>query len=551
MKKFFVLIFMFISAFAAVAADGIAVKVNQRIVKPNESFTVIFSSRHQIQEQPDFTPLLDDFDILSKHQNVNATFINGVISQEASWTLNLMAKRSGELVIPSIQFGDSLSLPQTIQVTDSPPEREEESVFVTADLEPRKQVYEQTQLIYTVRLHTAVKLTQAALSEIKLNDPDATIEKLGQDREYEYYHENGKLYSVYERKYAVFPQHAGELIFSPIVFEGRVVANGRSFLDFHTGQFKRAASNEVKVEVHAIPAPFQTTNWLAANEIKLTEEWSGDPNQVMIGEPITWTLTFTADGCHGNQLPEFTLNLPKALKYYLDKPEISNQTGHNGIISQKQIKAALIPTAAGQMTIPAIQIPWWDLKADQMRTAQLPERVIHIIDPQIAMAPPVNETSRSQIMESPLSQENSTVSPSLPIWAWCLIGLNAIWIVALFYLLYKKMRFKDSPSDSLRKVKRQLKGACQANDAKQAEKYLLAWAAILFPQEKILNVIEMKKHLSENLTRAIDELYQTLYGQEKTTWQGKALWQAIAAFKPTKAPDSNNNPVKILNDLYS
>ncbi|MFI5343470.1 MAG: hypothetical protein ACHQUC_04540, partial [Chlamydiales bacterium] len=110
-----------------------------------------------------------------------------------------------------------------------------------------------------------------------------------------------------------------------------------------------------------------------------------------------------------------------------------------------------------------------------------------------------NDATPQPIMESPLSPENSTASPSLPFWAWCLIGLNAIWIVALFYALFKKMRFKDSQADSLRKVKRQLKGACQANDAKQAERALLAWGALVFPQDKILNIIEIKKYLSENL----------------------------------------------------
>ncbi|MFI5343477.1 MAG: hypothetical protein ACHQUC_04575, partial [Chlamydiales bacterium] len=135
----------------------------------------------------------------------------------------------------------------------------------------------------------------------------------------------------------------------------------------------------------------------------------------------------------------------------------------------------------------------------------------------------------------------------------------------------------------------------------------LAWGALVFPQDKILNIIEIKKYLSENLALfassvrisvsregadalvfdegiapaiseeknraddflagdrkltdevnkaknlaiAIDELYQALYGQ-KATWQGETLWQAIAAFKPKKSADANNrNHAKVLQDLYS
>jgi hypothetical protein len=45
---------------------------------------------------------------------------------------------------------------------------------------------------------------------------------------------------------------------------------------------------------------------------------------MIVGEPITLTLTLTAEGCMGNQIPLISLNLPEEIKQYQDKPQIEN-----------------------------------------------------------------------------------------------------------------------------------------------------------------------------------------------------------------------------------
>lgn len=549
MKRTFFILFLLLFN-AVVFAEDVSVNVSRREVGANESFTVEFSSGQKMNEQPDFAPLENDFDILSNSQGYHTSIINGVISQKASWQLELVPKHEGKLVIPPIQFGKSSSQPVVIEVTPAKSGGQKDSLYLEAEVSPKEGAYEQSQLIYTLRLCSTLNISQGAISEVTVNDPDAMIEKLGKDIQYEKTQKNGSRVTVLERKYAVFPQRAGELIFSPVIFEGRIMI-GTNFFNAQT-QFKRVSSNEVKVEVKPIPSPFQKHNWLAAENVTLVEAWSADPSKITLGEPITWTLTLTADGCLGSQIPAIPILLPKELKQYEDKPEISNKPKENGNIGVRETKIALIATKPGTLELPEITVKWWDVKADKIKEAKLPARTITVEAGQVALNTVLDEQTAAVSHEDAQSlQESSVQSQLLPVWAWCLIGLNAIWIIGLAFFAFKKLNLKSSRKhDSAGQIRSQLKKACQIHDAKLAEASLLSWAGLISIEGKPQTLMGLKPHVSKELQEAIDELNQALYGR-KSGWEGESLWQAFAAFKlPKKAHSNKKAEEPILKKLY-
>lgn len=544
MKKA-LLIFIFFSVACLISAEDITVSVSRKTIGINESFSIEFSSEDVINGQPDFSPLQKDFKILSNSQSHNRSIINGHVKQSVSWVLELFPKHEGQLVIPSISFGKSSSTPVAIEISSVNTAEPDETLFLESEVYPKKSVYEQTQFIFTVRLFRSVNLAQGTLSDIQVSDPDAIIERLGNDVEYEHYHQNGRRYIVLERKYAILPQHPGELMISPVVFEGKVVTGGNSFFNVQT-QYKRAVSNQETVEVKPIPYPFQKHNWLGANDVKLTEEWSADPSLLTLGEPITWTLTLSADGCMGNNLPPISFNLPSEFKQYADKPLIENNTKGNGVIGTRQTKIALIASKTGTIALPEIVVQWWDLKNETLRETKLPARTVQVEAAQVAM----NDSMVQENASAEIILPSAVASSTLPIWAWGLIGMNAIWMVGLGYLVIRKINFKFSRPDSLKGLKSQLKIACNANDAKQAEVHLLAWAALVFPERKVHSIMELKDCVSEELKGAIDVLYRSLYGN-RLKWQGDSLWQAFASFKVNKGSKRKaGKNDKILKELY-
>lgn len=542
-------------AFSNLSA-AITLTLDKTSVGIDETFTAIFSSNETIKGDPDFTPLQNDFKIISSAQNYASSYINGKSSIETQFRLILRPKHEGQLTIPSITFGNERSMPKTVDISPAGTSPLEEAIMLETEISPPGPVYPHTQLIYAVRLYRSVNLTQAGLSEIKISDPDAIIERIGKDAEYEYIHPNGMRYIVLERKYAVFPQHDGQLNFAPIAFEGEVIKGGNSFFNIQT-QFKRVLSKAESVSVLPIPAPFQKSNWFAAQDLNLTEEWSADPSKITVGEPITWTLTLTAEGCLGSQIPELTIPLPPEVKYYLDKPEISNRSSAQGFTGLRKIKMALIATKPGEFTLPEMTIRWWDLKANQLRFTHLPSRIIRVDEGAIAMATPVPALSPSILAETENLDEKIVRQNMLPAWAWGLIGLNLIWIAScikkIYQSLFKQLPNTEPQSFSRRQARSLLKQACHANDAKQAEIHLLAWATAILPQNKTNNLMAIKPYFSSPLKEAINDLNAALYSRN-SSWEGQSLWKAVTGFKmedKTIETKTHGDPYNSLRHLYS
>lgn len=519
MKYLFIVLFILQASFLFCSDPHVS--ISRKKVGLDESFSVVFSTNENVNQTPDFDPLSQDFEILSNSQSYQSSIINGKVDQKVSWTLDLMAKREGKLTIPAIQIGNKKTSPEEIEVTAQAPKDVNGPFFLEIALEPQGEVYVQEQIIYTIRLFLSVNFAQASLSELKVNDPDAIIEKLGEDTQYETYH-SGKKYVVVERKYAVFPQETGELIFSPIAFEGQAISGGNSFFNRQT-QYKRIFSEEAKIQVKGIPASFQKSNWFPANNVTLSSEWSADPKDVKLGEPITWTLKIVAEGALGGHIPDLSLHLPANLKQYPDKPVTENKVTEEGFIGTKQMKIVLIPSKSGEMTIPEINLKWWDLHADQQKEAKLPETILLVKEDAVAMEtePPLPEIQPIVEPQEPI------VSTPLPNWVWILVGSNALFLACLIFLL----KNKKSP-DPLKKVKQELKMACSGNDPKLAESALLTWAKWTHPKEKFMNILKIKPLVSEPFQQELETLYAAIYQNKE--WNGEGLWQAFIEQKSGK-----------------
>lgn len=549
MNKLTYFFILLVSTISVLCAGDVSVKLSRNIVSINDSFSVSFSTKKKIQGQPDFSPLKNDFDILSNSQCYNTSIINGKVTQETRWDLLLISKKEGELVIPSIQFENYRSEPQTIKVSHSSSNSNDESIFLETVVQPKDSIYEQSLLVYTLRLYYSINIAQGSLSEVKLNDPDAMIEKMGDDLEYEHRHKNGRLYKVFERKYAIQPQHKGELIINPVIFTGQLFISDNSFFGTQT-QMKRIISKEEKLNVKPCPASFTENKWFAAKDVRITEEWSQDPNKMTLGVPITWTLIIKAKECLANQIPEISINLPADLKHYLDKPEISNQFTADSIEGVKKISIALIATKPGEFIIPKINIAWWNLDKDKVQFTELQERTIQIAPDNIAMnLPEVNDASNNPVPE--IISEKSQTTESFSLWIWALIGFNIILLFGILVFAYFKLISKRLKSDSIRKIKKRLKEACKSGDPKTTEECLLAWADIIYPEQKPLNIKKLKHLLSIDFQDAINDLHRALYGQNET-WNGELFWEKFCKLKsPKNARKGQPNAAgEILRELY-
>ncbi|TAN66474.1 MAG: protein BatD [Methylobacter sp.] len=564
-KKLLFLLVLLSFVPSAASAAQISVSFDRNPVSLDESFQIIFTANATPDNDPDFSPLEQDFEILGKSQSSNSSLINGQFSKTIQWTLNVMAKHPGSLVVPAVPFGDDASQPASILVTQATSNKTvntDDDLFLEVEANPQSP-YVQSQVLYTVRLYRRVEIAQASLNEPELGD--AVIEKLGDDSNYNT-QINGVNYLVTERKYAIFPQKSGSVTIKPLVLTAEVVANSRSnfngFFSSQATRTKKILSKSVVLDVKPAPASFTGKHWLSAEQLVLKEEWSGDNQQMKVGEPLTRTLTLLAKGATVGQLPELNTGKPVLskvegpvlsgaeggdgqLKTYPDQPTLQEQKKPEGLIAFREEKIAIIPSKAGFYKLPAIEIPWFNSQSQKMEVAKISEASITAIDAPGAlpdMAAPVISTP----VQQPQKIEQATPiinQPQQNTWLWLAVFLGAGWLVTLAYLVIKRpakkpVVEKNEPEVRLEDSIKNLKKACADNNAIAAKDALLAWGRQKFIARDGVYVAPSLGAIAElSDARLRDEiliLNQVLYGKAAEQWQGKKLFQAFVENKARK-----------------
>jgi hypothetical protein len=137
----FLLAAVFLLSFLkTVQAANIVASLDRSQIFLDESFRVIFEADGSVDEDPDFAPLRKNFEILSQSQSTNMSFVNGQYSKKATWSLDLMAKKSGALTIPSVAFGKDFSPALRIEIKDpatakKPAAGNDPDVFVQVEID--------------------------------------------------------------------------------------------------------------------------------------------------------------------------------------------------------------------------------------------------------------------------------------------------------------------------------------------------------------------------------------------------------------------------------
>ncbi|MEC4747600.1 BatD family protein [Methylomicrobium sp. Wu6] len=519
-----------------VVAANIQATVDRNPVNLDESFQIIFSADETPDGEPDFGPLDEDFDILSQSSSNNVSLINGKMKRSIRWTLNVMAKHTGNLEVPPISFGNDTSEPLPLLVNENSASKElnkEDDIFIEVEATPENP-YLQAQILYTVRIYTRVEIARASINEPE--QADAVIEKLGDDKNFQTQVKGGN-YMVTERRYAIFPQKSGMITIAPLVLTAEVVTNSRSgfngFFSSNVTRTKRASSKAISLMVKPAPASFTGKHWLAAEQLELKEEWSGDLQKIKVGEPVTRTLTVQAKGSTVGQLPELhSAASDESVKFYPDQPVLQEQKNVDGLLAKRQEKIALIPSKAGSFKLPAIEIPWFNTRTQQMEVAKIPEKMIEVASSGPAAAETVKPLAvNPEAKRQPLVIE-SQATEQKNVWIWVSVALAIGWLSTLVFFLTRRPRRKADKhglhdlQDERAPVEylQHLKKACADHDPLAAKNALLDWGRQKFNTNS-LGAIAAR--CDARLRDEILALNKALYGKEAEQWQGKKLYQAF------------------------
>jgi hypothetical protein len=329
------LLWLLMSLCSGVQAVELKAFVDRTQLALNETFmlSVRFDS-NSVSGEPDFGDLGYAFEVLRKNRSSQFRSINGRVESWTQWDLTLAPKQVGQFVIPPFELESARSTTILIDVKAQPESSTGSRKDYYLELEVDKpSPYLQEQLLVTLRLHSAVNLSE--LRAPPLSIPNTRIVQLD-EQQYEQI-QQGRRFGIYEIRYALFPQQTGPLEIPAQRFTA-VMKSRLNLFQGGAGQMVRLMTKPRTIEVQGRPATVNATDWLPLSALTLTQTWSQNPSEFRVGEPITRTLILKANGVEAAGLPPLDLPEREGIKIYPEPAKSSAQKTATGLEADTELR---------------------------------------------------------------------------------------------------------------------------------------------------------------------------------------------------------------------
>ena len=325
----------------------------------------------------------------------------------------------------------------------------------------------------------------------------------------------------------------------------------------------------------ARPAHIDLDNWMPTSKLTLVQEWSNQLDQLSVGEPITRTITIAAQGLTAAQILPLPSNESDAYKVYPDQAQLEERADSSGVTGIRRESFALVPNQAGEITLPAINVRWWDTAQQRMQTTSLDAVTLQVapakVSNQTAYAPapavtsqPIGSLDPNQalaITTAPQPQSLITELASSRMLQFSL-AINGLLLVLLWLLVFRKTGLqnrgnknpidRNGPRLELRQLLNNIDRAAKRSDLASLRDAILAWGRCIFPDQRVKTLAEIATLLEQpQLQAQFDLLDQALYNDAgDDALDLKQLVQLLRNAIVPKQRAGQSSPTAELKPLY-
>jgi len=535
------------STTAIAKITDLRVSVDKNPIMIDEAVQLIISAEGEItSRQIDLSALESDFRMSNTAISQSTRSINFNTTKTTTWVTQLFPKAIGTVTIPAFEMDGQKSTAFDIIVTPVGDGQgaAARDFYVTANVDMAT-VYLQQQIKYTTKLMMAKDIQRGSLQAPELEN--AIIKQVGEDKEYEDF-QNGVRYRVIERTYAIIPQISGLFSISGTVFNGEAVTDSRQSFGF-IGRTKpiNRVSPTIDLTVLPIPDNYQD-HWLPSEFVQLNEEWQQDPKSIVLGQPITRTITLTAAGLVEEQLPEIAGIYPPDFKTYPDQASTATIDKGEVLFAQKIQSEAIIPNRVGTFVLGEVVVPWFNVVTKKTEYAKLPARSIEVLPPSkdtvsnIEAISALNQKPQTAIEQSvTATQLETNNAPDEFHLDWLHVSLFGLWIVSLG--IFGFMIISNKRNDGLQQINvtdsmeneaelwKRLQKSIALNNVKETNQTLAKWLEQLTGQPiQSINQCFIAMNATECVAQ-YNSMMQSTYGSTQATWQHTAFISALASLR--------------------
>ena len=478
-----------------------------------------------------------DFEVLETKSRLARVLEANEVFHRMQWTIEILPRHSGNLVIPALQVGDLSTPVLTLEVTPLTPElRSMQNVFIEIQAQPKNPYAGQlTQVI--IRLLHNIPLIDGSLLEADTEHVD--FYRNGKDSRY-VTTRDGQEFDVLERKIGLVARAPGAIWLSPATYRGLISPHADSTM--HSRRIYRN-SEALQLEVRKPPPGFSGSVWLPARQLEVSQQWDEVSGALNVGDSLGLTLTIESWGLPAEALPAGLISVDSdklnkfskfsksnKFKIYADQEIRTNHYQGNELVGRLQQRFVVVVTDPGDIDIPPTMLKWWDVIQDL-------ERVVTLAGKKLIVAYPAGvQTDADEVTglrSKRLSTQGFELASTRNYWIWLVLSGLLLLVCGLSYLVKPvrdRVRLKLESILTMRRDRKSLQQACMSNDASGARRELLKWGRQRWPGDNIngLHQIEARTE-SIALLREIVRLDAALYANHDSAWQGRQLWRLLAA----------------------
>lgn len=456
MKRF---LFLALLTVAMPAGAVQTVSFSKSQIAPGQSVELIFSSDEAIRQEPDLSALKNDFMISGRQVQQLSSMVNGRVSQSYQLIYNVYPKRSGQFEVQGLTLNGQILDPVRLTVTPTASAQMEPIVTLQQEVSAGP-YYTGSGIIYQVKLSDIARIHDGGINPPVL--ANAKVEQIGSDVVKTVRQENKSIQEL-RRTYLITPQSSGLLRLEPASFvgvrltsqtprrsAGELFEMGLLFDGLMGGTHEDvfATAEPIDITVLQKPADWQGW-WLPSKAVTLTESYRV-PDEIKVGEAIERTLTLSAADVVAEALPVPSQDNTPLLKGYAGHETRDTVLTDTGVEGRLSITQVLVPLGGGEITVPAVSVPWFNTQTGKREIARVPARTFKVsgvaaADTAVSAAEP--KTVVSSLPEQgdalPIRQADvirHSVMTAADMWIWLGIGIvSGALIVGLVVLILHKM----------------------------------------------------------------------------------------------------------------
>ncbi|MBI5185060.1 MAG: protein BatD [Nitrospinae bacterium] len=398
MKNISIILFLFLILFTSAAtgrveAASLTASLDREQITLEDQAVYTLTLKDAGDAGSPILPPLLDFHVQEAGTSSQVSIINGSFSKSVQYNYVLVPKKAGKFSIgPATMNCNGQTLkneplelivqePGSAVSRDNATQGNQDQRYIFAKaLVSKKNPYENEQIIYTFQLFRRVDVANANLDLPRFDG--FWTEDLGRQTEFNQ-NIDGAEYHVTEIRKALFPLKPGKLGIGPAMLQCDVIVQdrgrrqrdpfGQFFDDPFFNQFmgrqkavrKNIRSNELELDVQPLPADGRPKGFeKLVGRFSLSA--SLEKEELEVGGANTATVVVEGNGNIRDAAPQFLADSGD-FKIYDDKPEVQVNPSKDGVAGRKVFKKALVPLKEGQLSLPDIQVPYFDPDAKEYR----------------------------------------------------------------------------------------------------------------------------------------------------------------------------------------